>query len=87
MPRFYSRALGVLAGRGLRPMPAETAREFAARVGRTVPRWAPAVATLTEGYERVRFGAVPLDAPGLAAVEGALAALAASVAVPPPAER
>jgi hypothetical protein len=78
MPRFYARALRILARRGLRPTPAETAREFAARVARAAPPCAAAVVALTECYEHVRFGGLALDDPKHAIVERALAALAAA---------
>jgi hypothetical protein len=56
MPAFYERALRLLARRGLAPAPAETARQFAARVGASAPERAAAFARLTRHYERARFG-------------------------------
>ncbi len=74
-PRFYVRLLRALARQGLRPGPEETAREFAARAARALPGAAPALEGVTAGYERVRFGAVKLDARELAALETAAASL------------
>lgn len=56
VPAFYARALRVLARRGFRPAPGETAREFLARVTAAAPTCAAPLAGLTGGYERVRFG-------------------------------
>lgn len=61
MPAFYERALRLLARRGLRPAPAETARQFAARVGMGVPEGGAAFALLTRQYERARFGSAALS--------------------------
>lgn len=61
MPGFYARALRVLARRGLAPGAGETAREFGARAAATLPGAASALARLTNGYERVRFGEATLD--------------------------
>jgi protein-glutamine gamma-glutamyltransferase len=55
-PRFYLRTLRILARRGFRPEPVETAREFAARVAAAAPEVAVPLARLTGGYERARFG-------------------------------
>ena len=74
-PRFYARLLRALARQGLRPGPEETAREFAARAARALPGAAPALEGVTAGYERVRFGAVKLDARELAALEAAAESL------------
>jgi len=74
-PRFYARLLRALARQGLRPGPEETAREFAARAARALPGAALALEGVTAGYERVRFGAVKLDARELAALETAAASL------------
>ncbi|HSE92310.1 MAG TPA: DUF3488 and transglutaminase-like domain-containing protein [Methylomirabilota bacterium] len=74
-PDFYRRALRALARRGLRPAPAETAREFASRVAATVPPAADAFAHITRAYETVRFGDRALDAATTHAVHAALAAL------------
>ncbi|HEY7433917.1 MAG TPA: DUF3488 and transglutaminase-like domain-containing protein [Methylomirabilota bacterium] len=60
MPAFYQRALRFLARRGLIPGPAETARQFAARVEASVPERGPAFVRLTRHYERARFGAAVL---------------------------
>jgi len=75
LPRFYARLLRALARRGLRPGAGETAREFAARAARALPAAAPALEGVTAGYERVRFGAVTLEASELAALEAAAASL------------
>lgn len=73
--RFYEQALRRLARQGLRPGPAETAREFCGRVAREAPDLSEPLARLTAAYERCRFGGRPL-APGEAAeVAAALAAL------------
>jgi protein-glutamine gamma-glutamyltransferase len=60
MPAFYERALRVLARRGLAPTPAETARQFAARVEASAPERAAAFHRLTDHYERARFGSAAL---------------------------
>jgi len=61
VPAFYQRALRLLARRGLLPGAAETARQFAARVGVTAPERAEPFARLTRHYERTRFGATALS--------------------------
>jgi hypothetical protein len=76
-PRFYARALRVLARRGLRPSPAETAREFEARVGRQAPGLATPLARLTSAYERVRFGETAVTAEEQAVLDASVARLAA----------
>ena len=60
-PAFYLRALRLLARRGLAPAAAETARQFATRVGTTAPERAEPFARLTRHYERARFGAAALS--------------------------
>jgi len=75
MPTFYARALRLLARRGLAPAPAETARQFAARVRTTVPDRAEAFARITRHYERARFGASALNETEWQDVTSALAAL------------
>jgi protein-glutamine gamma-glutamyltransferase len=60
VPDFYRRALRILARRGLRPEPGETAREFAARVGATDSTLAASIGRITGIYESVRFGEVTL---------------------------
>jgi hypothetical protein len=60
MPAFYERALRLLARRGLAPDAAETARQFASRVGEGAPDRATAFSRLTYHYERARFGAAAL---------------------------
>ena len=75
VPRFYLRALRLMARRGLRRAPAETAREFARRVETQAPGAAAALARLTAVYERCRFGAGALSAEEAAAVDASLAAL------------
>jgi transglutaminase-like putative cysteine protease len=77
VPAFYARALRVLARRGLRPGPAETAREFAARWAGAP--WAAPLAMLTTVYERVRFGGAVLTPAESADVAAALAALTVAV--------
>jgi transglutaminase-like putative cysteine protease len=72
MPRFYARALRVLARRGLTPAAGETAREFARRSAAAAG--AP-LAPLTGAYERVRFGGVALTTAEAAEVEAWLSAL------------
>jgi SAM-dependent methyltransferase len=62
-----------LAHRGLHPEAGETAREFAARAGVSLPACAAPVARLTHDYERVRFGAAALDAGESASVDACLA--------------
>lgn len=59
LPAFYARALARLARRGLRPAPAETAREFCDRVSHVSPAAGPALGRITEAYERCRFGGRP----------------------------
>jgi hypothetical protein len=61
VPAFYERALRLLARRGLAPGPAETARQFAARVGASAPERGPAFGRLTQHYERARFDDTPLS--------------------------
>ncbi len=61
MPGFYARALRLLARRGLRPEPAETARQFWTRVQAAAPACAAPFARLTQAYERSRFGAATLS--------------------------
>src|SRR5215475_1344142 len=75
VPRFYLRALRLLARRGLRRAPAETAREFAQRVEAQAPGAATALARLTAVYERCRFGAIGPSPEETAVVEASLAAL------------
>ncbi len=75
VPVFYARALRALARRGLRPMPSETAREFGARAAGALPGAAPALARLTVGYERVRFGEGALEAAERAELEACAEAL------------
>ena len=55
-PVFYERALRLLARQGLAPAAAETARQFAARVGAVAPQRGEPFARLTALYERARFG-------------------------------
>jgi transglutaminase-like putative cysteine protease len=55
-PRFYERALKVLARRGFSPEPAETARQFCTRAQLGVPALAASLAAITAAYERARFG-------------------------------
>jgi len=75
VPRFYVRALRLLARRGFRRAPTETAREFSLRVQEKAPAVALALARLTAAYERCRFGAGALSAEEAAAVAASLAAL------------
>ena len=76
MPRFYARAMRLLARRGVAPGATETARELVARVDTA---WAVPLARLTAAYERVRFGGAVLTAEETADVTAALEALAAAV--------
>jgi protein-glutamine gamma-glutamyltransferase len=75
VPRFYLRALRLLARRGFRRAPTETAREFSRRVEEKAPAVAGALARLTAAYERCRFGAGTLNPEEAAALEASLAAL------------
>ena len=77
MPAFYARALRLLARRGLFPGAAETARQFASRVGAAAPEGAEAFARLTRHYERARFGSADLSEMEREDVTQALAALRA----------
>jgi len=78
VPAFYERALRLLARRGLSPAAAETARQFAARVGSAAPERAEPFARLTRHYERARFGATALTETEWQDVTHALAALSAA---------
>jgi hypothetical protein len=78
VPAFYERALRLLARRGLSPAAAETARQFAARVGTTAPERAEPFARLTHHYERARFGATALTETEWQDVTHALDTLAAA---------
>jgi len=75
IPAFYERALRLLARRGLAPGVAETARQFASRVGERAPDRAVAFDRLTGYYERARFGAAPLSEAERQDVMRSLAAL------------
>jgi transglutaminase-like putative cysteine protease len=75
IPAFYERALRLLARRGLAPGVAETARQFASRVGERAPDRAAAFDRLTGYYERARFGAAPLSEADRQDVMRSLAAL------------
>ena len=75
VPRFYERALRLLARRGLAPAPAETARQFCGRVGSAAPALAAPLGRLTGEYERARFGAAALTPAELGEVERWLVAL------------
>ena len=77
MPAFYERALPLLARRGLAPDAAETARQFASRVGERAPERAAAFGRLTSYYERARFGDGPLSEAERQDVTRSLAALSA----------
>jgi hypothetical protein len=70
--------LRLLARRGVRRAPHETARELWERVQAERPAWGEAVGTLTLAYERVRFGGAPLEPDERAALARSLAALRAS---------
>src|SRR5262245_60421294 len=76
MPRFYGRALRLLARRGLSPGPAETARQFCERAATMFPADAAPLTHITGAYERTRFGAVILSDTEVAQVEKSLAELA-----------
>ena len=77
MPAFYERALRFLARRGLAPGAAETARQFASRVGERAPERAAAFGRLTSYYERARFGDAALSEAERQDVTRSLAALRA----------
>jgi protein-glutamine gamma-glutamyltransferase len=77
IPVFYERALRLMARRGLAPDAAETARQFASRVGEDAPDRAAAFDRLTGYYERARFGDVALSEAERQDVTRALAALSA----------
>ncbi|MEX2223085.1 MAG: DUF3488 and transglutaminase-like domain-containing protein [Candidatus Rokuibacteriota bacterium] len=77
MPAFYARALRLLARGGLAPGAAETARQFASRVGERAPARAAAFARLTGHYERARFGDAALSEAEWQDVTRALASLSA----------
>ena len=78
VPDFYRRALRLLARRGVRPAPPETAREFCARVQAAIPAWSAAASALTLAYERVRFGGSPLAPDERATLAQSLAVLRGS---------
>jgi transglutaminase-like putative cysteine protease len=77
VPEFYRRALRALARIGLRLGPGETAREFAARVGRVAPTRAGVFAQITVAYETVRFGGISLEPAERAGIDACVRALAA----------
>jgi hypothetical protein len=77
VPDFYRRALRLLARRGVRPEPHETAREFCARIQAELPAWRDAAGALTSAYERVRFGELPLVGDERTALAHSLTALRA----------
>lgn len=76
VPDFYRRALRLLARRGLRPTPDETAREFSVRVQAALPTHAEPFAAITVAYEAVRFGAATLAPAEAAHVDAWLGTLA-----------
>jgi transglutaminase-like putative cysteine protease len=76
MPRFYRRALRILARGGLSPSAGETAREFSARVCAASPAVGTHLARLTAEYEHVRFGGAALTADTCTALDACLAELA-----------
>jgi hypothetical protein len=78
VPDFYRHALRVLARRGVRPEPHETAREFCARLQAEIPAWGDAAGALTLAYEHVRFGGASLAPDERAALARSLAALRTS---------
>ena len=82
VPRFYARALRVLARRGVRLGPGETAREFLARAGAAAPACAAPLSQVTAGYERARFGAAPLSPSDLAELDRCVTRLAQPPARP-----
>jgi transglutaminase-like putative cysteine protease len=75
VPRFYRRALRLVARRGLRPGTGETAREFSGRVAGLGRPAADAFARMTALYERARFGGTDPTAAELDDAEVCLAAL------------
>lgn len=72
MPRFYERALRLLARRGLAPEPAETARQFCGRAAATEPACAAPLTRITGAYERARFGSLALTDDEMSEVEASL---------------
>jgi transglutaminase-like putative cysteine protease len=74
-PRFYERALRVLARRGLVPEPAETARQFWARARLRAPACDEPLGRITTQYERARFGAAELTDAELRELDRCLVAL------------
>jgi hypothetical protein len=70
---FFEEMLRLLERRGLRRLPTETAREFAARVAREAKLAEPA--RVAEAFYRVRFGEEELPPADRAEVEAALAAI------------
>ena len=76
MPAFYERALGLVARRGFAPAAAETARQFASRVGVAEPDRARRVRPRSPRYyERARFGDASLSHAERQDVARSLAAL------------
>ena len=76
VPGFYRRALRIMARRGMRLEPRETAREFALRVSHALPARAEAFMRVTAAYEAVRFGGATLDRAEHASIDGCLRQLA-----------
>jgi hypothetical protein len=56
VPDFYRRALRLLARRGVRPAPHETAREFCARIQAEIPAWRDAAGVLAHSLTALRTG-------------------------------
>ncbi len=83
---FYWRLELLLAHAGLTRRPGQTQREFAAAAGERLAtstggaRMQRLLVDLTDTFYRVRFGNLPLDDEGTAAVERALGELTASMA-------
>jgi transglutaminase-like putative cysteine protease len=85
-PRFYARALRVLARRGLVPEPAETARQFWQRARLRSPSCDGPLGRITTQYERARFGSAELTETELRELHRCLAALKHQAGGRPPDE-
>jgi hypothetical protein len=83
--RWFGRLLAVLAAHGYAPDPAETPREFAARVGdqlgyRTAAALGGVPAEWAEAYYQERYGGVPVPAGRRAELETRLEELRQALA-------
>lgn len=75
VPRLYERLLAMAEREGMRPSPAETARQFARRLGGALGEPDP-VFLVSALYERERFGGIPPSDDEAQVAERALARLA-----------